>query len=141
MKSSQIATSPLSDSHLNTVAENSNMELQFSNPHDLSIQSSSFGQNPININNQGTDTSSELGSSTTTLVKNSPSDNIQNIFLAEKQPQWFVGRVLVKEFCIARKVCVLRFTFYISILTYLLILNRKTIDLKYQAELDSTELN
>ncbi|RNA12310.1 hypothetical protein BpHYR1_016565 [Brachionus plicatilis] len=26
-----------------------------------------------------------------------------NMFNAEKQPQWFVGKVLVKEFCVARK--------------------------------------
>lgn len=111
MKSSQIATSPTSESHLSAVTENSNMEIQFPNPNDISIQSSSFGHapsvtknNPININNTSFETSSEMGSSSTILVKNSPSDNIQNIFLAEKQPQWFVGRVLVKEFCIARKV-------------------------------------
>ena len=38
------------------------------------------------------------------LVKNSPADDIDSIFMSEKQPQWFVGRVLVKEFCIARRV-------------------------------------
>jgi hypothetical protein len=42
--------------------------------------------------------------STSPIVKNSPSDNIDNIFLKNEQPQWFIGRVLVKEFCIARRV-------------------------------------
>ena len=46
------------------------------------------------------------------LVKNSPSDNVDNIFLKNEQPQWFIGRVLVKEFCIARRV---RLTFILNI--------------------------
>ena len=41
---------------------------------------------------------------TARVVRNSPSDNVDNIFMSEKQPQWFIGRVLVKEFCVARKV-------------------------------------
>jgi hypothetical protein len=64
-----------------------------------------------NNNNDENNSASALTSSTllNPLVKNSPSDNIHNIFLSEKQPQWFVGRVLVKEFCIARKV---RYSFF-----------------------------
>nr|AWV66629.1 RB1-inducible coiled-coil protein 1 [Brachionus rotundiformis] len=36
-------------------------------------------------------------------LDNTVVDGSENIFNAEKQPQWFVGKVLVKEFCVARK--------------------------------------
>ncbi len=116
MRASQLATSPLSDSPLSAAIENSQVsELQFANPNDISVQSTfSTGMpisqsNPTNISAMAAASSLEnredIGPmSHSPLVKNSPSDNVQNIFLAEKQPQWFVGRVLVKEFCIARKV-------------------------------------
>lgn len=114
MKTSQIATSPLSDSPLSAAIENSQIsELQFANPNDISVQSTFSTGMPISQSNQtNIAASSSLENrddggcpmSHSPLVKNSPSDNVQNIFLAEKQPQWFVGRVLVKEFCIARKV-------------------------------------
>ena len=65
-------------------------------------------------NNNNDEICSASSSMPNPLVKNSPSDNIHNIFLSEKQPQWFVGRVLVKEFCIARKVYAFYFIFYLN---------------------------
>lgn len=65
-------------------------------------------------NNNNDEICSASSSMPNPLVKNSPSDNIHNIFLSEKQPQWFVGRVLVKEFCIARKVYAFHFIFYLN---------------------------
>ncbi len=105
---SQLAASPVSESVLGRMVASESGDLQFGNPNDISVQSSSFqGGIPISVSTtfEGLGSVGEAGSSShSPIVKNSPSDNIQSIFLAEKQPQWFVGRVLVKEFCIARKV-------------------------------------
>lgn len=37
-------------------------------------------------------------------IDNTSADYSENIFNGDKQPQWFVGKVLVKEFCVARRV-------------------------------------
>ena len=109
IRASHLATSP-SSSPLNEISQ---MELQFvtTNPSDIdstiASSSSSFNQQKMYHNQQSDMVGSDDTAHSSTpnpLVKNSPSDNIHNIFMSEKQPQWFVGRVLVKEFCIARKV-------------------------------------
>ena len=129
-----LATSPISEDHspltaaMNTIEQSdtdSNLfdsQLQFNEmsvvqhqnssslssfstlaPNGIPIRSALAGSESISVSTL-TDSTINGSNSHSPLVKNSPSDNIQNIFLAEKQPQWFVGRVLVKEFCIARKV-------------------------------------
>jgi len=112
----QLATSPISESTLSGMVTSESSELQFGNPNDISVQSSSFqGGIPISVSttSDGLAGIAEAGSTShSPIVRNSPNDNIQNIFLAEKQPQWFIGRVLVKEFCIARKVRYFIFIYY-----------------------------
>lgn len=66
---------------------------------------------PTNISRNTASAPLDLPASSS-FVKNSPSDNVDNIFQSEKQPHWFIGRVLVKEFCIARKVWGRRFEFF-----------------------------
>ena len=114
MKSSQMATSPMSDSPLSAI-EQSQIELQFpisTNNEFPSVGNTIHKSLSANISSivnfeSGVAAASVAEASVLShspLIKNSPSDNVQNMFLADKQPQWFVGRVLVKEFCIARKV-------------------------------------
>jgi hypothetical protein len=98
-------------------------EMQFDNsnksndPLNQSQQSSSLNNISSSLNNKNSKNGNILTSdlnflhSTSPLVKNSPSDNIDNIFLKNEQPQWFIGRVIVKEFCIARRVCFKLFKF------------------------------
>jgi len=111
IRASHLATSP-SSSPLNEVSQ---MELQFvtTNPSDIDSSIASSSNHQKMYSNQQSDIvgSDDTANSSTPnpLVKNSPSDNIHNIFMSEKQPQWFVGRVLVKEFCIARKVSLNKF--------------------------------
>jgi hypothetical protein len=114
--SQQLATSPMSDSPLSGI-EQSQIEFQFQNSNvnsnesttvnlmaSTSFLNNSSGNNSANYENNNSINEISCSLPHSPLVKNSPSDNVQNIFLAEKQPQWFIGRVLVKEFCIARKV-------------------------------------
>ena len=97
LKQSQLLASP-SSSPINEISQ---IDIQFPNNDMDSAIASSFTcstlKSDMNIDENSSQTPNPV-------VKNSPSDNIHNIFLSEKQPQWFVGRVLVKEFCIARKV-------------------------------------
>lgn len=71
------------------------------------------------------------------------SENSDNIFSGDKQPQWFVGKVLVKEFCVARKVFFEAFYFFEFEfdLYIILILKRKITGLRCQVELAFIVLN
>jgi hypothetical protein len=75
---------------------------QFDNTTTTNLIMSNFSTADFNFANL-LSTSPSTSTSTKILVKNSPSDNIDSIFLKNEQPQWFIGRVLVKEFCIARR--------------------------------------
>lgn len=113
LKQSQMmsVTMSPSTSPITTANEMSQLDIQFppvsgvvGGARDSSDTSASVMCSAIKSEIILTDETSTTTSLPNPLVKNSPSDNIHNIFLSEKQPQWFVGRVLVKEFCIARKV-------------------------------------
>ncbi len=98
----QYSTSPPNDNtnidvESTSETNKSNIKISDSN-NQISNISVSCSSDFINNNNN---TNVNLASP---LVKNSPADDIDSIFMSEKQPQWFVGRVLVKEFCIARRV-------------------------------------
>ena len=62
----------------------------------------------VNIRPSGADAATagdNVAQSQSIVAKNSPvNDDMDNMFMSDKQPDWFVGRVLVKEFCIARRV-------------------------------------
>jgi hypothetical protein len=92
-------------------------------------------QRMIDTNQSNHNTTTAISCS---IVKNSPMENVDDIFMSEQQPAWFIGRVLVKEFCVARKVndlktffCFFSFSFY-SLLLLILLISRRIIDLKCQ---------
>lgn len=77
-----------------------------------------FSLEPTSSNNEQTQmmTSSHMSKSPSgnemTVIKgamsssppNAGGDHMENMFVAGEKPAWFVGKVLLKEFCIARKV-------------------------------------
>jgi hypothetical protein len=103
LASNQTSTSPpVNDSLSNT---NHNIEVESTDSANIKGSSSKSTDNPITVSCSVNDLTTNNMGLASPLVKNSPADDIDSIFLSEKQPQWFVGRVLVKEFCIARRVC------------------------------------
>ena len=108
---SVVKASQLNSQYSTSPSDQTNFDIQFADmnassaiPHTPSTPNLSKINDISNINSVIASSSMTADLNSSPFVKNSPSDNIDNIFLSEKQPQWFIGRVLVKEFCIARRV-------------------------------------